>query len=113
MPDDMPTPSPGPVSDRVEGRSPSTPPARQARSHRPMVPREYRRVVPSGCPSGHAAIARTTAPRSQLASQVFAASAITAHRCSAISCRIFSSITPGHSHPGTGDTLRVTGSQEA
>ena len=58
-----------------------------------MVPREYRRTVPSGCACSRAAIARTTLPRSLLVSLVSAASAITAHRCSAISCRIFSSIT--------------------
>src|SRR6266700_969641 len=43
---------------------------------------------------------RPTAPRSPLVSLVFAASAITAHRCSAISCRIFSSITPAPPVPG-------------
>ena len=98
-----------PVSDRGEGRSPSTPPARQARSHRSMVPREYRRTVPSGCACSRAAIARTTAPRSELVSRVFAASAITAHRCSAISCRIFSSITPALPSRCR-DALRVNGS---
>ena len=81
-----------PVSDRGDGPSPSTPPARHARSHRSIVPREYRRAVPSGCACWRAAIARTTLPRSELVSLGFAASAITAHRCSAISCRIFSSI---------------------
>ncbi len=80
-----------PVSERGDGRSPSSPPALCARSHRSMVPREYRRIVPSGCACSRAAIARTTAPRSEPASRAFAASAITAHRCSAISCRIFSS----------------------
>ena len=78
-----------PVSERAAGRSPSTPPAREARSHRSTVPREYRRTVPSGCACWRAAIARTTAPRSPPDSRGFAASAITAHRCSAISCRIF------------------------
>ena len=40
------------------------------------------------------------APRSPAASRGFAASAITAHRCSAISCRIFSSITLAPPVPG-------------
>ena len=37
-----------PVSDRGEGRSASTPPLRQDRSQRSIVPREYLRAVPSG-----------------------------------------------------------------
>ena len=94
-----------PVSERGDGRSASSPPARWTRSHLSIVPREYRRIVPSGCACSRAAIARTTAPRSELVSRVFAASAITAHRCSATSCRIFSSIPD--------PSLSVTGSWEA
>ena len=76
------------------------------------MPREYRRTVPSGCACSRAAIARTTLPRSPLVSRMFAASAITAHRCSAISCRIFSSIT-GHLPSGAMTPVRVMGSWEA
>ena len=70
---------------------------------------EVVRLLPDPLRSAVAAIARTAAPRSELASRVFAASAITAHRCSAISCRIFSSITPALPSRCR-DALRVTGS---
>ena len=61
--------------------------------------------------SAVAAIARTTLPRSLLVSRMFAASAITAHRCSAISCRIFSSIPRPSLRPH--DAVCVMSSWEA
>ena len=73
-----------PVSDRGDGRSASTPPARQARSHLSMLPREYRRRVPSGCACSRAAIARTTAPRCRVDSAGSAASRISMYRNSPI-----------------------------
>ena len=97
-----------PASARGEGRNASSPPARQARSQRSIVPREYRRADPSGWVWARAAIWRTTAPRSAAVSRSLAASAITAQRCNAISsCPVRSMRFSVHAgYGGTGGMKR-------
>ena len=105
-------PAPSRCPSAATGRSPSTPPARQ----RPQPPVDGAARVPAHRPVRVRMLARGDRPhhRAPLAAgqPAFAASAITAHRCSAISCRIFSSITPAPPSRCR-DVLRVTGSWEA